>query len=179
MSRKGNPTQAQTRAGVPMDSLQDSAKKAGPGPAKPAVAWLNPAAAPLSIGAQVSRTDIQDVEISRICSGLIAEREHAPKSLATFACRPGVDRIQPAASGKWGEVPVFDISRIEMTMLNDVTPPALKRKSAPAPQAPARRTASENSDFSAFRAAEVVRQISSSPAEANKNALVRSATRCL
>jgi hypothetical protein len=177
VNRKGNSHQPETRAGRLTDSLPQSAKKARCGAAKPAVEQPNPVKPPLSISAQFLGTGIQDIEISRICSGIIAEREHAPKSLATFACRHGVDRIQPAASGKWGEVPVFDISRIEMTMFNDVTPPALKRKSAPAPQARARRTASEISDFSAFSAAKVVRQISSSPAEANKNALVRSATR--
>ena len=98
-----------------MDSLQGRAKKARFGAAKPAVERQNPLGAPLSIGAQVSCASIQDIEISRIYSGIIAERAHAPKSLTTFACRPGADQIQPAASGKWGEVPVFDISRIEMT----------------------------------------------------------------
>ncbi len=57
----------------------------------------------------------QDLENEGIYSGRRAETAQAPKSLATFACRAGAKRIQPAASGKWGEVPIFDISRIEMT----------------------------------------------------------------
>lgn len=82
---------------------------------KPAVKQPNLMAAPLSIGATIFGAQTQDIEKDGIYPSDRAEGAQALKSLATFACRAGGKRIQPAASGKWGEVPIFDISRIEMT----------------------------------------------------------------
>ena len=82
---------------------------------KPAVERPNLISAPLSIGASILISHPQDIEKYGKFFGRRAETGQALESLATFACRSGVKRIQPAASGKWGEVPIFDISRIEMT----------------------------------------------------------------
>ena len=87
--------------------------------------WL----APLSIAARLAPADPQHIENASHNFHELAGRAHREKSRATFACRSLSDRIQPAASGKWGEVPVFDISRIEMTMFYDVTHSASQRKS--------------------------------------------------
>lgn len=62
-------------------------------------------------------------------------------------------------------------------MFNAVTPSALERIYAVAPQLRDRHTASDITGFTAVSAAKVVRQFNSSPAEAQQNALVRSATR--
>jgi hypothetical protein len=65
-------------------------------------------------------------------------------------------------------------------MFNDVTPSALKRKHASAPQVRVQRSASEISDSAAIPGAKVVRQIGSFLAEASPalvgSALVRSAS---
>ena len=174
MNRRGVPTHSETRVRKLGDSQRAQGEMRSLIAAKPAVERRNRLSAPLSIGALILGPHPQHIEKLGFYFEHRAARAHAPKSLATFACRSGVDRIQHSASGKWGEVPVFDISRIEMTMFNDVTPSALKRKFAAAPQVRQLRSASVSSDLTAVFAAEVVRQFDSFPAEANP-ALVRSA----
>jgi hypothetical protein len=83
--------------------------------AKPAIEGGIHLSAPLSIGAMNFGAHLQGIENQGLYFEHCAAKAHGRKSPATFACRLGVDQIQPAASGKWGEVPGFDISRIEMT----------------------------------------------------------------
>lgn len=115
MNHRGIPNQFETRLRETESPGSNRARKAPPSAAKLAVERQSLALAPLSISAEIFSGHTQDVENLEVYGGERAGWAQARKRPATFACRSETNRIQTASSGKWGEVPIFNISRIEMT----------------------------------------------------------------